>query len=290
MPNVCISAKDISQPFSGFGSSDRSGRYRVTGLNTGVYRLFFGGCGSVHLRTIVSGPVRAIAGRTVPGPDEYMTRTRTKFQRPGAISGRVGAAAPGAGPLPGVCVDVVRPGGKYPQYVAFGQTGIGGHYQIGGLAPGKFKVYFDPSCVTEAGGQVPQWYDGKSSRSTATIVTVAPGRTSGQINATLQQDGSITGTVTGVSRQPLTGVCVQAIATAGHTPPYLTVSTGPSGSYSLGPVNPGRYLIEFSSGCGATGYATQWWRGTSTAREATVVIVRPAVTRHGIDATMTRLG
>jgi hypothetical protein len=177
--------------------------------------------------------------------------------------------------------------GGYRESEAFGQTGIGGYYRIGNLMPGKYKVDFDPSCVTEAGGQVPQWYDRRSSQSTATIVTVAAGRTTRRISATLQQDGSITGTVTGVSRQPLTGICVQAISTASRTPPFLAVTTGLSGSYSLGPVNPGRYLVEFSSGCGATGYATQWWRNATTARKATVVTVRAGVTRHGIDASMT---
>jgi hypothetical protein len=66
------------------------------------------------------------------------------------------------------------------------------------------------------------------------------------------------------------------------------VSTGPGGNYDLGPVNPGRYLVEFSSGCGATGYATQWWRGAQSPGKATVVVVSSRVTRSGIDATMAR--
>jgi hypothetical protein len=282
--HVCVYAQGTSQPFFGFGASDRRGRYRVVGLNTGVYRLFFGGCGPVPLLTVVSGRVRATAGRSVPGPDASLTPFR-----PGAISGRVRVGPPGPAPLPGVCVSVLpAAGSSYVESAAFGQTGTGGYYQIGGLVPGKYKVKFDPSCVTEAGGQVPQWYSGKPFQSTATIVTVVAGRTIHGISAKLQQDGSITGAVTGVSRQALTGVCVQASPPRDRTPPFLAVSSGPRGSYDLGPLNPGRYLIEFSSGCGAIAYATQWWRHASSIRKATVLIVRAGVTRHGIDATMTR--
>ncbi len=284
MANVCVFAAGTSQPFFGFGSADRSGHYRVVGLNTGVYRLFFGGCGSVHLLPVTSGRVRATVGRTVPGPDASMTTFV-----PGAISGRVKAGSPGAGPLPGVCVTVLpAAGGSYGETEAFGQAGIGGYYQVGDLVPGKYKVSFDPSCVTEAGGQVPQWYDAKSSQSTATIVAVTAGQTTRRINATLRQDGTITGTVTGAGRQALTGICVLAVPVAGRTPPFLAVSTGPSGSYGLGPLNPGRYLVEFFSGCGAAGYATQWWKDANSARTATVITVSSSATRKGIDAAMTR--
>jgi hypothetical protein len=284
--SVCVFAGDTSQPFFGFASSDRSGHYRLTGLNTGVYRLSFSSCGSAHVLPFLSRRVKATAGQTVAGPDASMTTFR-----PGAISGRVKADSPGAAPLPGVCVDVVpAAGGSQGESEAFGQTGIGGYYKVGDLVPGKYKVNFDPSCVTEAGGQVPQWYDGKSFQSTATIVTVAAGRTTHRISAALRQDGSITGTVTGASRQPLTGICVQALPRAGDTPPFLAVSAGPGGSYDLGPVNPGRYLVEFSAVCGATGYAIQWWRGARSAREATVVVIRPGLTRRGIDAAMARDG
>jgi len=283
LAGVCVFAQGTSQPFFGFGSTDRSGRYRVSALNTGVYRLLFG-CGSAHLLPVTSGRVRATAGRTVPGPDASLTAFR-----PGAISGRVKAGSPGAAPLPGVCVNVLpAAGGRHRESTAYGQTGIGGYYQIGGLVPGRYKVNFDPSCVTEAGGQVPQWYKAKSFQSTATVVTVAAGRTTRRISATLQQDGSLTGAVTGINHQALTGICVEAIPRAGRTPPFLAVSAGPGGRYGLGPLNPGRYLVEFFSGCGATGYAPQWWRHVSTARKATVVVIRAGATRQGINAAMAR--
>ena len=37
----------------------------------------------------------------------------------------------------------------------------------------------------------------------------------------------------------------------------------------IGGVAPGRYRVEFASGCGATGYATQWWQDANSV--ATVI-------------------
>ena len=53
-------------------------------------------------------------------------------------------------------------------------------------------------------------------------------------------------------------------------------------------MNPGRYTVEFSSGCGTAGYAAQWWHHAPSAAKATVITVRANRISKGIDATMTR--
>ncbi len=65
-----------------------------------------------------------------------------------------------------------------------------------------------------------------------------------------------------------------------------TAITGASGHYALVGLAPGPYKIRFSTGCGATGLATQWWDNVGTAAKATVVNVTPVTTITGIDATM----
>jgi hypothetical protein len=88
-----------------------------------------------------------------------------------------------------------------------------------------------------------------------------------------------------VGKRLLAGVCVIAWPTTG-SPPIVAISR-PTGD-SLIDLLPGRYKVEFSSGCGATGYRTQWWHDASARRGATAINVSAAQTVTGIDATMTR--
>jgi hypothetical protein len=69
--------------------------------------------------------------------------------------------------------------------------------------------------------------------------------------------------------------------------PLLAVATA-GGGYQLTGLTPGRYLVEFFSGCGTTGYATQWWRDARSASAATPVGVKVATTTPGIDAAVSR--
>jgi hypothetical protein len=58
------------------------------------------------------------------------------------------------------------------------------------------------------------------------------------------------------------------------------------GGYSVIDLTPGRYRVEFSSGCGASGYATQWWKNASSQAKATTITVPASTVRTGIDAVL----
>ena len=285
---VCVEASSISQLFSGFSQTSRSGHYVVSGLSTGTYRLYLSSCATPSLVPLVTSPVKATVGTTVAGPRAAMTSYQA-----GTISGRVMAAGSPPEPAIGECVDAVpltrQPAGQLEEGV--GVAGPHGSYRIDHLVPGRYKVFFgDPNCA-DPGGVVPQWYKDASRRSKATVVSVAAGRATGSISATLERYGSISGSVTGPgpAHKPLAGICVQAVpagaAGAGATP-YLAESAGRHGDYALGPLPPGQYLVEFEAGCGASGYATQWWAHVATKGDATPVTVRPARTRGGINSSM----
>jgi hypothetical protein len=62
--------------------------------------------------------------------------------------------------------------------------------------------------------------------------------------------------------------------------------TGSDGSYSLVDLMPGKYTVEFSTGCGDSGFTTQWWNDASSASSATVVTVPATATVTAIDATL----
>ncbi|HYK26821.1 MAG TPA: carboxypeptidase-like regulatory domain-containing protein, partial [Streptosporangiaceae bacterium] len=244
------------------------------GLGTGRYFVEFQPCNGQNLVSVfTTATVRAprsttgINGTLVPG---------------GSIAGTVTTAGQSSVPVSFMCVDVLssdpaNPGG-------FAGTNTDGTYLATGLAAGSYTVLFDPTC-----GAVPvasQWYNNKSSQATADSVAVTVGQTAAGIDAALQSDGEITGTVQGPSATNVTGACVTAVPLDGQLPtPYVAVSK--SGSYTLLQLPPGRYKVKFSSGCGATGYRTQWWQDAPTRQKAKVVRVSAGQTVPGISATLT---
>ena len=144
----------------------------------------------------------------------------------------------------------------------------------------------DPACPFGPYNVVPQWYLGKHTRGGATPVTVTGGSVTSGIDANLALDGSITGSVTGPGGARLTGVCVSAVGLGRGAVPVIAVTGG--GGYTLGDLAPGRYRVEFSSGCGAVGYAAQWWKNAGSAAAAAIITVAADATVTGISAALRR--
>ncbi len=283
LAGVCVYAAGVHEPFSAYGGTNRVGDYVVTGLNTGTYRLYLTTCGKSHLIPAVTGSLRAIAGKTVAGPLVTMAADHA-----GAISGRITVAGSPREPAPGSCAEAVsQTAGLIGQLEqGSGVAGKAGYYRIAGLVPGKYKVFIT-ACDT-AQPLTSQWYHGTARRSKATVVAVAPGRTTRSVDVTLGRYGAISGDVAGPgpAEAPLPGICVQVTPAGRPATPYLTESAGKNGDYRIGPLPPGRYLVEFEAGCAVTGYAAQWWRGAASRKDATLIEVRAGRTHSGVDANM----
>jgi len=103
----------------------------------------------------------------------------------------------------------------------------------------------------------------------------------------LLADGGISGSVTGPApgHAALTGICVSAVPAATGQSPVYTVSA--AGSYQLPDLLPGKYRVEFQSGCGQAGLATQWWDLASSSQAALVVDVGSGDTVTGINGSLT---
>jgi hypothetical protein len=195
-------------------------------------------------------------------------------------------------PLAGLCV-LLQPVNRHNgSAVAF--TGTNGRYLASDLPPGKYRAYFnDPSCLL-TGGPAPLWYNGQPTESTATDFTVTAGHDTTGISAALEPHGSITGTVTNLTHRGVRGECVTAVPATPAADPFdgipqaaeVAVTTR-SGQYALADLAPGRYKVEFAVGCGARGYATQWWQDAASAGSAKVITARFA-TIGAIDAVLRR--
>lgn len=154
------------------------------------------------------------------------------------------------------------------------EASAAGKYVLSGLAPGTYQVAVTPGCA----GSTPL------SQQPAITVTVRSGATTGA-NPVLVADGSVAGTVSGGSpAAPVAGICAAAYAGASATAPTAVAITGAGGTYEIGFLAPGSYIVKFSSGCGATGYATQWYDNAGSAGAATPVSVSAGAETGSVNA------
>lgn len=278
--NMCVFAQNVNQ-FLEFGEagSNRNGQYDIHGLNSGLYELEVVPCGDGS---------NALAAEVLPQLVDVTAPARTSGVQTSAvlgatISGKVllTGAPPSEAGAAGACVEAFATNGD-----AYNSTfaALDGTYSITNLPPGQYRVYVgDPGCSFSEPSLAPQWYLGEASEITATLVSVTVGGTATLSTVTLVNDGSISGNVTGQGGNPLPGVCVAATS-AGNLPVYSVTSS--AGSYSISDLPAGLYRVQFSSGCGASGYQTQWWQDKPTAKSATLVTVSVGTPTTGISAAL----
>ncbi len=267
-------ATDAAGTVMAYAVANRAGRFDLRHLRTGRYDV--AACYDANNPVIKPGVVvrssRATTGVTITLP--------TTGSLTGTVLDDSGTAAE-----PGVCVTAFPESGLGLAQVA--ATGSGGRYNLGGLNPGRYRVLFSPVCLAGFAGVSPQWFNGQATEASATAVTVVAGKTRRNIDARLPAYGAISGTVTDSAHSPVAGICVTAASVGRGATPVVAV-TGVTGAYALDDLAPGSYTLQFSSGCGATGFATQFYDGVSSIQAASPVAVTAGVTATGIDATMKR--
>jgi phage gp45-like len=285
-PRYCVTVSDDAADSFGFAETGHSGRYVIRHLASGSYLVYAGQC-SAGAYTQRQGTVKVRAPRMRTGID-------VRIPASGSVAGTVLLARPGSGPAAYDCVAVVpaRPGRSY----GYATAGKRGHYRVSQLAAGTYHVYFgDADCFFAESDLAPQWYDNKPTKTLADPVTVKVGSTTSGIDAALAPDGTVTGTVTDRASAPVGGECVTAYPVGsapdplyGFRPEPEVAVTSADGRYTLSDVLPGRYQIQFASGCGASGYASQWWKDARTKAAATAITVAAGAVISGISATLGR--
>lgn len=161
------------------------------------------------------------------------------------VSGQVVEDGSGA-PLAGVWAVAVDGGGR----VAGGAvTGADGGYRVGVL-PGEYQVEF----VDGSGDHRGEWFDDVALGSAGSAALVTVGSSPVTANASLAPagaTGAVGGTVTALgSGTPLTGVWV-AVVDAGSGRLVGGTVTGGDGSYGVGGLRAGSYLVAFADPSGA---------------------------------------
>jgi hypothetical protein len=270
---ICVKAQDPAALAFSEAKTDGQGHYSMSGLGTGRYSLSFSPCGR-HAANLGSVSVQSqvIAPRT--------TTVDARLKEGGSISGVVLDGSDGSAPEALSCVTAIPTDPHSSQQTA--NVDLKGRYFLRGLAPGTYRVYFsDIHCYYVGFADTldaPQWYRAKPTESEASQVTVSAGHVTKAIDAKLVPSGPITGRVTNAGGAGLGQECVTAIPFDAKPDPVFgdpimpeVAVSNSSGRFALTGLLPGQYKIKFSSDCGRTGYANQWWDDATSQSSAKVI-------------------
>jgi protocatechuate 3,4-dioxygenase beta subunit len=210
-----------------------------------------------------------------------VTITWTPLPAPGVVTGTITNAS--GTPLSNMCVYVYGSGATGPRTSDPGVcTDASGGYELPVAGAGNYNLgFYDPT-----GTYLTQWYNGASSESTATTVTVTNSVVTSAVNATMTRPTEITGTVKNASGTPLSNICVYLYssgATGTRTADTGTCTVS-NGTYTMPVAAGGSYNVVFYDPTGT--FLTQWHSGASTETAATAVIVTSGAPTTAVNATM----
>ena len=202
-----------SKQFGWYGQTDSNGNFKIiTNLETGTYNLTVTSAAGYLAKT--ANNVVVTAGVLSDGVNLALTRS-------GIITGKV--RTPSGSPVPNVSVSALSSDGA--DYVGFAQTGVDGSYRIDtGLGNGVYMVNV---------------FTGMSFDQVQNIYVTAGNETPNvnlTLNITPQPTGGISGKITDVNSNPISGAEVTAgsgRAESDSQGNYLISSGLPTGTYTV---------------------------------------------------------
>ena len=274
--------------------TDSGGNYTLVALPTGSYKVkFYGGN---YLTQYYNGKsslaeadaVLVTAGATTPNINAQM-------HDGGQIKGKVTKAVGGAA-IQGIEACAYKAGAEEAERCA--QTDSGGNYTLVALPTGSYQVGFRSGydCGAETCTQqnyARQFYNNKSSRDSADLVSVTAGATKEGINAAMQTGGKISGRVTAVSSgEPVDGAYVCAYRNGEEEADGCEETYG-NGEYAISGLSSGPHKVEFQPGfscgletCIENNYEIQFYDNKTSLATADSVSVTMGAVYEGVDAAM----
>lgn len=182
-------------------------------------------------------------------------------------------------PIAGVEVLAFRPQDTWVASL-YTVTNAEGRYAFTEVGPGvEYRVLFHGPTGTSLSSE---WFDDARTRQAATPVVVGDGEFV-ELNAQLDEIGSLSGVVTDASGDPVSGVVVRAYRPEDGLLPGYTATTAADGGYEIPAVGPGTLRVGFAPPSGS-GLAREWFDDAATRSQATDVTVDAGQTVSGIDA------
>ncbi|UFS68589.1 carboxypeptidase regulatory-like domain-containing protein [Geomonas sp. RF6] len=250
--------------WEGAAYTDENGRYTITQLRSGSYRVkvdpFFG---SAYLGRWYGSPCADTVSVTAPAETGGID---IPLIRGGSITGRVTDAVTGLG-IRQVNISWTAGGAGYGTTIGSNYIDETGSYTLSGLLPGMYTVSFS------ADGYI---------RGTSAIATITGTEIVSGIDVALAPGARISGTLRdAVTGSPLPGIMVMAVGSTYGAGASTTFSSS-SGSYTLSGLPAGEYRIYFGAGGAAAGYLRSSY--------ADPVTVAAAESVTGVDSALHRAG
>lgn len=283
--SACVRVYDPDHPEDEIASTstDPSGHYLITNLAAGGYKVLFEpGCvqnSDLKDEYYNDKGSFATADTVTLSAGQSNTNVGAVLGDGGSISGTVTDV--GSTPLADICVSATPVGDG----VGGGDTTVAdGTYTIAGLDPGSYVVKFE-DCTSSA--HATEYYDDAADFAGADPVTVAREQDVPAVNAALQQNGSIKGTISGPSAEPLENICAVAFDAADSE--VATDMTDQTGAYEITGLSPGSYRMHFVD-CNDTGYVDEYYDDKATLASADPITVSAGAANSGNDATLASAG
>lgn len=251
-------------------TTDGTGRFTLTGLTAGDYRLLAVPPSGSDLpaQWLIGGPPRV-------GADVFALEHGTTpdvgtidLVEDRVITGQVTA---GGSPVEGVQVRAFATGVSWlPSATAV--TGADGTYALHGLATGTYEVLFG---APTGSGLADSWYEGAVNRITATPVSVSTSGVVSGIDGQLESAGTVQGAVAGPGGSVAGAQVVLFSPSDGLAGSHRTI-TGSDGSYEI-QLPPGTYRVRVVPPQGS-GLGDEWFQDATSRATASPVVVTGAST------------
>lgn len=191
-----VHAFDKGNIFVRSGRTDENGRFKISELWSGPYRLFVDYRGREnnisgwHYRASDFSKAKALAVRS-----KKITNVSIKLAPGAIISGQI-INYDGLAPPEGCYAEIYDQRGSLVEKTQVAQDGS---YSLSGLSSGTYKVHIDTTYCRFYSTRAPcsEWYGGAYSFSEAASITVNAQQKVGNIDVPLHQGGYITGTLRG---------------------------------------------------------------------------------------------
>ncbi len=277
-----------------FVTTNTNGNYTAAALPAGIYRIYAASATQAYFPEYYgtagqSGQpinITVADGATVTGINVILTPTGTVK---GIVTDRNGA------PLANITADLVRTDVDLTLKTA--QTEVDGSYEIRGIYTGTYHVYFYDRGIAF---YAPEYYDNAQEKENAVPISVTAGQTVQGINAQLDSLSTVTGTVTDLSGNPLSGIIIQGdkqrIEPDGiHWDRRVSVGVSENGKYTFDNLPEGVYRIRFSDASPlypwtTALYATEYYGDVYDPAAATLLTITDSLLITNINAQLALRG
>ncbi|MBN2005887.1 MAG: carboxypeptidase regulatory-like domain-containing protein [Anaerolineae bacterium] len=237
--------------------TDGAGEYRLAGLASGSYKLYFQDTLGRYLNEYYNDKGNLTMADPIVLGAAITQTINAELTVGGRITGRVVDAESGMG-IANVSVNASCRNADYP--TVYANSDAQGYYTTTSMYTGVYRVRFQPPPPYYSA-----YYENSYNSDLFTPVVATAGITTTGIDGRLHQGYLITGVVSGPSS--LSNVSIGAFYGAKG---YSTAQTSAhsDGTYEIGPLMPGPYRVRFLPG---SLYAGEWYNDAYQYRNAQVV-------------------